>query len=490
MSTPNSRIANVLLGAAKDADLIRLLFDRADQVNRNVGSLISEATAMKHYKGSLAKVLSIARDAGTQASVLAKFTKDSRVSVRQAILENPNTPYDSIVSIIPWVMERRESAEVNLLLDRLNPDDVVRALELVPQNNRNAAGDSRYWSWISAEVVLRKLENADKELFLRAASLGFPAITGSLALVAHLREIGVSLTEVIAVTLPALQGPVVGHVTSAGSVLTNELAEFVVKLEPPVTGVKPTLIEEGSLEKLATVNRPDILAYALRGGLTGPALSKAILHADASRLNEIVDKDNAMIKGRLTAEQELEIVKRFLAIRAEDILVSIDVVSLLKILSRPLPRDLAMKFIRFGSAELTAEWLTNSHAERPNRGEVLALFKEPHRAFASKYSIEPLVFFRQRLAASSNTDWEDDAAELLDHSLGSLATSYDSVELALSRITKVIGTDAETWDTLLGLANDWGQGLAALISASTALTGYVHVPAVESTEIVQQSLFV
>lgn len=491
MTSRSAKIADTLLAAATEPHLVEMLFDRCENVGRRVGSVISESAAMKYYKGPLEKVIAIAADPGTSPGVLQKFAKDTRVSVRQALLSNPTTPHAAMLSLAPYVMERLDRAEFAPLVNRLTPSELVDALQLMSQRVRENTHYDRAFMTFPTDAVVAKLVPADHELLLKAVALGIPALNTVLALEAYNGNIPLTLTDVVHGTAERHRNKVIAKVAAEGRYLTCEFAELVSVLDPVVSVTSFTMIEEGALEILVRHRNPILFATAVRLGVPACELTNVFVAIDHQRLHQLLDVANGVVAGRLSVDQEAMLTERFVGMykgtgsTAPAALCA----SLLRLLTRPLPRPLMAQFLGISPNDLTSLWLSGNFPEQPQPGEVFALFRRLDSDRIGVYRDPVWRPFVHQLSASIGKPWEDDVAALLDVELA----KFDDVAIvafSTARVTARIGTDKAAWDTLLGLAQDWDLGLAALLDATVALHPEA-VPALEPvTEPEQQSLFI
>jgi hypothetical protein len=490
MTSRPAKIADTLLAAATEQHLVEMLFDRCENVGRQVGSVISESAAMKFYKGPLDKVIAIAADPGTSPRVLQRFAKDTRVSVRQAVLSNPSTPYATMLGLAPFVMERMDRHELQRLVFRLDAADLIDAMQSISLRAReNTHFDAASSTFPTVEIAA-KLVSGDRELLLKAIALGIPALNTTLALEAYNGNIPLTLTEVMNGTPGRHWNKVISRVATDGRFLTCEFAELVAQLDPIVSATSFTMVEEGALEILVRHHNATLFATAVRLGVPATELTGVIAAIDYRRLGQLLDAANGMVPGRLNTDQEIMLTERFVAMYSSSGSTAPAALcaSLLQLLTRPLPRPLLRRFLGVSPIETTSLWLSGNHPEQPQRGEVLALIRQRDLERTGVYrepAWRPLV---HQLVDSVGKAWEDDVAELLDVDLA----KFDDVALAkfsTARIAARIGADPSAWDTLLGLAQDWDLGLAALLDATVAL----HPEAVPTPELVtepeQQTLF-
>ena len=94
-------VADAFWTSVQDPEIADVLFGHARWLNRNeTNTGPSDPVAANHYKGDLSRVVAIVRSRNIDPEILRKFAKDTRVSVRQELLENPNTPRDVLVELM------------------------------------------------------------------------------------------------------------------------------------------------------------------------------------------------------------------------------------------------------------------------------------------------------------------------------------------------------------------------------------------------------
>lgn len=104
---PASAVASSIWGCTSDSEVADIVFPKASILRRRKGLSpvrLDDQSLMKWYKGDLDHVLSIASNVKTPGSVLEKFTKDTRLSVKRALLNNPSTPPNSYAKLASWAL--------------------------------------------------------------------------------------------------------------------------------------------------------------------------------------------------------------------------------------------------------------------------------------------------------------------------------------------------------------------------------------------------
>lgn len=104
---PASAVASSIWGCTPDSEVADIVFPKANSLRRKKGLgpvRLDTQSLMKWYKGDLDHVLSIATNVKTPGSVLEIFAKDTRLSVKRALLGNPSTPSKPYAKLASWAL--------------------------------------------------------------------------------------------------------------------------------------------------------------------------------------------------------------------------------------------------------------------------------------------------------------------------------------------------------------------------------------------------
>ena len=488
MSTTTNRVAAALLRAGGDVGTAALLFERADlNYQTTLPHVVETKQARRLYKGNLYKVLVVANDVRSAPEVLAHFAKDTRVSVREALVLNPSLPHAALVALAPWALERKTMSLSMKLVERLSAEEFIDAISTVTERDRSQSYESRYpyASWFPGEEGAKLIHaSGDKSLILKTARLGYPVLNAHLGALLVDTTDHVSLTEFMA-AVPERQRPaVIAGISVFTSLLTVELATHLNDLVGEMPGHarlkdQPfALAEAGSLEHLALSSDPRLVRLAIQSGVNGSGLTTAIQTASTSTLLELTEKANGVVPGMFSPAQELALLTRFTQVGSGRHRSTLD--QILSVLKERAPWPILAAALRHGSRETTCLWVLGGYpSNTPLPGQVLDLIDEPGTAFnqypdhtthedkATSDRIHRITVIEQQLIG--NQSIADDSIALLDDRIVDRLWSDDVARLVKPRLDRLFTTNTDAWDTFLGLVNGWDDTFSQLLSSVCTL---------------------
>lgn len=490
MSTTTNRVAAALLRAGGDVGTSALLFERADlNYQTSLPHAVESKQARRLYKGNLYKVLVVANDARTAPEILAHFAKDTRVSVREALIVNPSLPHAALVALAPWALERQTMALSMKLVERLSAAEFIDAIATVSERDRAQSYESRYpySSWFPAEEGSKLIHaSGSRELILRSASLGYPVLNAHIGALLVDTADHVSLTEFMLAVPERQRAAVVAGISLFTSLLTVELAEHLrdsIDEMPGHSRLKDqpfALAEAGSLELIALSTDPRLVRLALISGVNGNGLTEAIRSATAATLLELTDKGNGVAPGMFNPVQELALLTRFTEVGSGRHRSTLD--QILSSLKERAPWPVLSTALRRGSRETTCLWVLGGYeANTPLPGQVIEIVDEPGAAFNqypdhSTHEDKSAVDRNYRIGVIdqqlvANLAIADDSIILLDDRIVDRLWSDDVARLVKPRLDALLRDNNDAWDTFLGLVNGWDDSFSQLMSSVCTLHG-------------------
>lgn len=488
-----SYLASVLMPHASHQEVVDMMFTAARHAQ--LGRVpVSPALAASQYKGRLDRVVALASHPGTDPAVLAKFAKDTRVSVRDALICNASTPYETIVFLAPWAVKRAEHHVLDHLISRLDAADAVNAVEVDPQALRESGryyGQPTYIHHLVEKVV------SDADLIRRVLALQLPSF-GDLALQA-LHEgprPSISLTEAVACIPEETRGRVVATMAPRVSTLTCELAELMVAeytstmyCQPPEEGY--AMVEPGAADILASRGTAPMFLSAAAMGASEDSLLDGISRLGTQVIDPLI---GAMRVRVFSASFERQAIERLSATTVDGHQfdnLAYSCTAILTALRHTLPEQTLLAWLGAYGIRLTQSWL--SLTEGPNVPRIGQLHKllatQPGATVTYRrnwhsghgYQVEQYAFEGDELMHQLSVSFTEavtsgtvvpDLTEVLDDFVGRNLPTY--AKAVMPALEAAFGSDLPAWETLLTLGADWQSGLQDLIDATASLSGSVR----------------
>jgi len=479
MSTMNA-VASAFWPHIEDQEIADLAFSHVNHFGRRVPQASpSAAVTGRYYKGSLTHVNSIAANPHVDAAVLRRFAKDTRVSVRQALLTNPSTPLDVIADLLVWAIGRHDRLPEQALA-RLSLAAIATTLSRAAETER--AELLRRCDADFEAIAERCTTEPDQALALARA--GVQGLTVALARVAHQRRLGsVSLTS-LTETDPESCEAVLSALFNVRESLTVELASlwkawrdnpdnrtyrhfgFSTEAYASVEAGAANVLVAGDLAQLTV---------ALINGADDDLLTERAVEASLDELTAMVDA----IKYRpVSARCEAAIATRLTWLRQASS-PRLSVQRALESFRHPLPVEVLLNLLRTGSPETTVKWLHDiEHPCSPRKGMLAALYANPGRALGSQpgddtTSEHSPLRSTAISAAAERLELADEVIEHYDRWIGEhlhvaaiAAVVYPTLKQTLS------GPQSRAaWETFLALAADWSDSFTQLVTTVVELNG-------------------
>jgi hypothetical protein len=496
--TSTTDIANVLLPHVRaNQEVVDLLFAKASvtsQVKLSAG--LSDEVALAQVKGPLDRAVTVSASSHTGPAVLAKMSKDSRVTVRRALLANPSTPYETVLALNHWAHAKSDTSGqgdecISTAILRLRAADMVDVIE-----KSGMRQFTRHYSYPVEAIGKAVVETRDATLVKRAYAMGSVSLSASVATALYEQSApSVSLTELLATSNQAARTASLAALADSQQMCSLELAELVASNEEAVGSYhnRFLLTSPGAEEALLASHHLSVRMLAISSGVRGELLDKSI--EGAKELNEL----NALVASvgpQMSARQESAIIRRYLGFIAQGSEVRTSSLSaLLSACRKRVSKPALLGLLRAGGGEFTAAWLSGHFpSNQPRPGELTSLVEEPGKAFSSiqvrsyysRVNAEELTDaerLRNLLVACMNAalqgPWADEVAlHLGENLLANLSSRPGAARYVTARFEKCFGSDMSCWESALSLAADWTSSIDELIETTYAING-VEPPEVD-----------
>lgn len=282
---PTSHVASAVWSCTPDDDVAEIVFPRASNVRRTKGIRnvrMRAESLLKWYKGSLDHVLSIATNARTPGTVLEAFSKDTRLSVKRALLANPSTPAPAYAKLVSWALIHNDYEGLHNMSATMDMRAMCKSLSTYKEQYGAAASSSLYLDY---EVLAERLLS-HQDLVLPLASIGCPDLNTILA--KHINEGAISSTSLLDLvrTHPEPEGAMrLVSIVLDGRVLLNTdltqswlYAQSVSRyFKRDAAILKPfSLVEDGCQKDLLVPDNPAMLSTAIVNGVAEDDLVRAM----------------------------------------------------------------------------------------------------------------------------------------------------------------------------------------------------------------------
>lgn len=486
-------LAGALLPHATDSGVVDILLPKSDLTSDvTLQAAPTPAMAKKYVKGKAAKATTVAAQPDTDPAVLSQLAKNPLVSVRQALLRNPSTPYESVLSLTHWAHTRDTTEDMAAGIVRLQPADAIDVLR-----NRKAGIDHAL-SYSFHKVAEGIVDTGDKDLVLSAYSLKIANLQDALARNVYERTNPcISLTELVT-SDPSASSNRLATLSSSQEHCSLELASLLKEIPSDwkssyYGGLTPfIMLADGADAELMKAENVNIRRLAMQSGVRGPLLDDTIRRANLMIVVSMV-RD---VGRQFTKKQEIALLEQVMRFSSEKEQGS-PASALLEVLnasSHRLPSKLLLEAFRLIGGPAVGMWLNGSfRSNEPRPGEIKDLVDNPGMAFirqvprvygyansaygygqaqtqsAAKVSSPEDI----RAVLVSNMDmamqrsWADEYAVALGQSLlPNLPRSRHSASWVAKRFYAAFGTHEGCWETMLSLAVDWTEDIESLISAT------------------------
>lgn len=513
-------IASEFLKAEAEAGPLRdLLFNAAGDPAAGISSgPVSDRVALSYFRKSLPHAAAIAASSEVSPEVLARFAKDTRVSVRRPLILNPSTPTHALLELLKWACERgsSESSEFFSQARRLDAAQLVDLSVFVKEKALVSFSLSPSDTMaVAAKIV------ADAEAFEKMEVSSFRSLGEAMAILALSGSAkGLTLKKVVDRVCQPREGEsesrtlsrrdaLVRDLIGSCSILNHELLDMWdgsvappersylrVRLRPAALveeGVRERLVAgEGAYLELALVNR--VSDRLIRGRIPNLGIGDVALVA------------NCLGSGRLSAASERALASRLLELVTDESFsdaglaspdrdkISFAAKALITNSDSQLPEGMLLQLLRLGGMPPTSMWLSSQPFKatmldsevvdrscvQPVSAKVLsALVDDPGLAldrsnvgymFRSRSAGWPGLSDELLTVASHSAEHGGAVARALADRLSGF-TLYRAAAALYPYIRSRLGEDVARWESFIDLSKDWQGSLDELLDTTGLLVG-------------------
>lgn len=499
----SNKIASFLLPHAEKVDVADILMTRSDSATATAGRIKtapSPKVASKYIKGKLNHVLLLVSHPDTDPDVLAKAAKDTRVSVRQALIKNPSTPYDTMVMLAKWAHERRDDTMAQAIL-RLNAQDTLTVLEEAP------SAPAHYYPY---ETLAKRLTvDTTREEITRAFKIPNARLRSFVSYSLYERKNPpITLTELFAEN-PEVFGDqsrdreaLVAFVADSAQHCSIELAALLADDSSVRSALNSSLefifMADGAAEVLLRSPSAKIRLAAARSGARGDLLNSTIFEGNPQLLAALAREVNS----GFTKAQEISMVSRLTGFAGEeyDASLSMSLAEVLSVCTHRMPSKVIMSALRALGGPATERWLSGQFkANQPRPGEITALLADPQNAFISpayRYgaAIQAVpevksVLIRNLDAAMRQTWAKEYALAVGEHLIPAIPRSHHTAAWVTKRFHAAFGANENCWETALTLAVNWTGDIEELVSTVLVINDVEEPELIEAISTEEQLSF-
>lgn len=482
MSTMHA-VANAFWPIIEDQEVADVAFGHVTHFGfRSEKTATSASVAARYYKGELGHAQSIAANPHSDAAILRRFAKDTRVSVRQALLTNPSTPCDVVVDLLVWSIKR---------CDRL-PEEVFAALSLADiatafeRASTEAQAETRRSD--TNFVLIAERCVSEPHLAVPLARAGAQGLTVQLAHLAHTGQLnGVSLTMITDAD-PQSTEAILAKLLADRTSLTIEMAKLWLawSSNPETRSYRHfgyslelfTTVEAGAADVLIPGGQALLVAGMVNGGDDGLLITR-VAESTIEELGSIVE---ALDHRRVSASCEEAIATRLTWLRRANN-PRLPVQRMLESFKHPLAEKVLLDLLRTGSPEITSWWLHRTDLPcGPRYGMLRALHDNPGRAIeldsqgGSGHNVS-LVRSSELAAATNLPELFDEVIELHDDWIGHNLHNRDVATVVYPTLRHSFAgfQHKVAWETFFSLAADWSDSFTQLLLTVRELNGLEDV---------------
>lgn len=501
----SSSLASQFLLQEREAGPLRdLLFRAASDPDLSANS-VSETLALGYVRKSIAHATAISASPATSATVLAKFAKDTRVSVRKALLSNPSLGKEQLLALTKWACERdpaSDRAEMVSQVHRLDAQQLAELSRYIAEKRLLPLHPS-----VSSLRIIASALMSDDEAFAAADLKSFRTLGDQMAILALNGSAGGRSLDDVADRVCSNpdtgkrdRAELMQKLLSSGGILTHELIDLWEAsggLRPGVRDLCPAaLVEAGVLERLS-MGGPAHIALAIVNRAPESRVGERIADASLDELEVLVA---AVGWEYFSAKSEQRLADRLLKLALQrDVSeqrsrIGAIASALIMQARHELPHFLLVGTLRLGGLAATAMWLSQrslrmmlpdgSYSERVcgqsvNASALMELVLVP--GFALDRSVSNYMLRNRPEGWAGLTDELLEAAPAsAEHGAAVVAALGDYLSGFILRrgakalypyIRSRIGPDELRWQTFLSMADEWQGSIDGLIDTAELLTG-------------------
>jgi hypothetical protein len=450
------------------------------------------AAAAKHLaKASVAAAITFASSV-TDEDYLAKASKDSRITVRRAVADNPCTPEPSRQYLLDWAIHKNDSELADNLGRHVNIDHAIKRCHEVPRDAH------QFFNSLTVRIVAAN----DPSLMGRAVATYWPALCHRLGLsIASERPSNISVTDVIVqargCTDQKLARQMLTNMLKNADVVDVELAELLTQDPEAVAPLEhfEGVVSDAAAARLLETSDTNIISYVGWSFANSNRASKALGNVPVNEdlLNLFMDKvtqvsSKAMPRinaNGLTTETAVRLIRL-----TEKLTQSLDPDRYLgKRDANPplplLPTESLVTVLGHGKCANAQSWLHGSLQQDPRPGEVALLVKDAiehsRKTFYSGYayygaSSSSGTVSQSDIAASLSLEdfldkpWTDELVDCLGPAVFDRLSSDERLrDYVVRRVSSIIGISPVAWEMFFGLVENYTGSMIDLLTTTRRL---------------------
>jgi hypothetical protein len=472
--TKSSRLADALLRNVRDSDVASVLFRRTTPQVREVTVTagLSDEVALSHLRGDLDQVLVVARSSRSP-TVLGRYARDPRISVRREVAANPHTDLDTVRYLHEWAHAKEDIITLHAVVSRLPVSEALAAL-------RTTKIPEHQYPWVALAQATQKTGTADAYRQLVAA--GHERVYHYV--VAHLFDDGVPgypidefLSSVPEPTALALLADGLRELSYLSVATTRLAIRYAADLEvyqsttcwiPNVKVVDPVAVP--------LIVHSDV--ESLWSALARTPVKPSVIH-------QLLDKDHFLTTWELVTAEHRPLTSAMAEKAAMTLAREASASNVERFLRRTqvrLSTDAVLAVLRVGNLNLTRAWLYGELPVTPRPGEVAALIAAPGNAFRpdsrSRFANQtngledpPLDTIAGRLGpllfgVPDPLRFEELVDALGPHMLDVAERNTAMAAWLADKASAAFGSDTALWEVFLGYADAWSGTVNDLIQVT------------------------
>ena len=478
-------ISSGIWQCAEHDEVAAIAFNKANHLYRPAGSRnlkLNKNSLSKWYKGDLAHVLSIASNASTNEVVLESFAKDSRVSVKRALLDNSSVPKNAYAKLSKWAIERNDWEGLRSVCKIMNIPDLCAAL-----TEYNMSTNQGYALRLDHQVLAERLVH-QQQYVIPMVALGCFELSNALAVFVHSGKINsVALIDLVQAHPDKSEAiEFIGCIAEQALVMNSDFtsswlyAQAHTRHNRRVSGDTVfALVEDGCQADLLVDGNPAMIMTAIINGVD----EKLLIISLANYVLEVPCVVKSLEYRSMSKECEEQIAARLTDVRRKvanntRIDSSADVViEFVRLARHPLTDSMLLNLLRSGSFNSVCTWLRLG-ASSPNGvrvnvvKELLSDYRKSTPDTLSNENLRGALF----AACPSVEGLIDTLIEHYDSYIGSSLGRTDVINALYPVLVKNFGSDSlespnmrESWESFLTFASDWNDTATALIQTVVEL---------------------
>lgn len=472
-------ISSGIWQCAEHDEVAAIVFNKANQLYRPTGSRnlkLNKNSLSKWYKGDLAHVLSIASNVCTNEAVLDSFSKDSRVSVKRALLANSSLPKSAYAKLAKWAIERNDYEGLRSVCKIMNIPDLCAAL-----TEYNTSTNQGYTLRLDHHVLAERLVH-QQQYVLPMVALGCFKLSNELAVLVHSGKINsVPLIDLVQLHPDKSEAiEFIECIAEQALVMNSDFTSSWLYAQAHTHSTRRVsgdnvfaLVEDGCQADLLVNGNSAMIMTAIINGVDEQLL--------ISSLANYIDEMPCIIKSleyrSMSKECEERMAARLTEVRREvadnvrTVVNSDVVVEFVRLARHALTDSMLLNLLRSGSFKSVCTWLRLG-ADGPNGvrvnvvKELLSDYRESTPDLLSDENLRSALF----AVCPSVEGLIDTLIEHYDSYIGSSLGRTDIINALYPVLVKNFGSNSlespnmrESWESFLTFASDWNDTATALI---------------------------